>query len=76
MSGQKLSGADQRPLHSDAELMQRWLGTHMRRPEPRLGRGIPLWSKVSEVFCIGSTSAKEVCARHDCDPDKMVRRGQ
>lgn len=75
MTKDQLSGADRHPVHSDSELMRRWFVAQLNsRISRTLGRGIPLWSKVSEVFCIGSTSAKEVCKRHGCDPDRLMRR--
>lgn len=75
MTNTQLSGADQHPLHSDSELMRRWFTSQLRTKVSRtLGRGIPLWSKVAEVFGIGSTSAKDVCRRHGCDPDRLMRR--
>lgn len=67
-----LSGADRHPLHSDAELVQRWL--RAQKPARRVGTGMVLWGKVSHVFCIGSTSAKDVCRRHGFDPDFEVKR--
>lgn len=67
-----LSGADSHPLHTDSELMRRWLYAQNTRRAMRYG--VPLWSKVSEVFCIGSTSAANVCKRHGYDPDMMVRK--
>lgn len=68
----KLTGADQHPLHSDQELMQRWL-----RAQPLAKRGgMFLWSKVGEQFCIGSTSATQVCRRHGFEPDTIVKRSR
>jgi hypothetical protein len=65
----QLDGADRHTEYSDAELVRRWL--HSQREAKQ--RGIYLWVKVSQVFCVGSTSAKGICTRHGYDPDKLVR---
>lgn len=42
----------------------------------RRGRGrwkVPLWSKVSDRFALGSTFAIELCRRFELDPEEMVR---
>jgi len=70
-SEQRLDGVDRDPLHTDAELMCRWL--RAQRPVTKHG-GTVLWFKVSEEFCIGSTSAQDVCRRHGFDPDSRVAR--
>lgn len=58
--------------YTDSDLMQRWMRQEVRNPAKR--GGIQLWAKVSERFCIGSTSAREVCRRHGVTPDTMVRK--
>lgn len=66
-----LTGADRHSLHSDTELVQRWL----RNLKPASRRyGHPMWCIVTEVFCVGSTSAKNICKRHGFDPDYLVKR--
>ncbi len=70
-SEQRLDGADRHVLHNDDELIRRWL--RAQRPVTKHG-GTFLWAKVSEEFCIGSTSAKGVCLRHGFDPDLRVAR--
>ena len=68
----KLDGADRHPLHTDTELVQRWLRVQQLSKKP--GNGTFLWAKVSEEFCIGSTSAQNICRRHGYDPDMQVRK--
>jgi hypothetical protein len=63
-----LTGADRHPLHSDAELVQRWL----RAQRPAKRGGAFLWAKVARQFCVGSTSATQICKRHGFDPDLLV----
>lgn len=70
MTDQKLTGADRHPLHSDSELIRRWL--YAQVTYTCRGR-VYLWSKVSRVFGVGSTSAVEICERHGYDPEKYVR---
>lgn len=36
----------------------------------------PLWSHVSELTGLGSTSAAELCAAHGCNPDRVVGDGE
>lgn len=69
-SPQVLDGADRHYLHSDQELVTRWL----RAQRAAKRGGVPLWAKVSEQFCVGSTSAQQICRRHGDDPDRLVRR--
>lgn len=71
-TNQVLDGADRHVHHPDDELMRRWL--RAQKPSLRPGLGTFLWSRVSEQFCIGSTSAKDVCMRHGFDPDALVRK--
>lgn len=72
MSMSPLSGADQHPMHTDGELVRRRLYALNTRRAMRYG--VPLWSRVADEFCIGSTSAWHVCKRHGYDPDMMVRK--
>lgn len=58
--------------YSDTELMWRWL--RAQRPLTKRIGGTYLWSKVSEEFGIGSTSAQAICRRHGFDPDTRVSR--
>jgi len=66
----ELSGADRHPLHTDGELVRRWL--YSQRKAKR--GGTYLASKVQRTFGIGRTSAQEICRRHGYDPDSMVVR--
>jgi hypothetical protein len=69
-SEERLTGADRHPLHTDDELVRRWL-----RAQPKAKRfGEYLWAKVSRAFCVGSTSAMDICKRHGFDPDLKVRK--
>jgi hypothetical protein len=61
--------ANETVIHSDRDLIGRWF---LNQKLVERG-GTPLWNKVSETFAIGSTSAKQVCRRHDEDPDAIVR---
>jgi hypothetical protein len=72
VSTSPLTGADNHPLHTDSELVRRWLYAVNTRRAMR--HGTPLWVKVSEEFGIGSTSAWDVCKRHGYDPNMMVRK--
>lgn len=72
MTGQQLDGADRHVLHTDDELIRRWL--RAQRPLIKNNGGMFLWAKVSDAFCIGSTSARDVCTRHGFDPDIRVTR--
>jgi len=69
-----LDGADEHPIHSDSELVRRWLRAQQAVKQPGKGRGVFLWARVSEQFCVGSTSARDVCNRHGFHPDKLVKR--
>lgn len=66
----QLTGADRHPLHSDTELVQRWL----RSQKLAKRGGTYLASKVQRSFSIGRTSAQDICKRHGFDPDLMVLR--
>jgi hypothetical protein len=68
----KLDGADRHEIHIDAELVRRWLYAQSQNKAKR--GGTFLWAKVSEEFCIGSTSAQQVCLRHGYEPDTIVRK--
>lgn len=58
--------------YSDTDLMYRWLNQQYQRQAKR--GGIPLWHKVEQQFCVGSTSAKDACTRHGFSPDVLVRK--
>ena len=68
----QLDGADRHCFHADDELMRRWLRQESNRAAKR--GGIPLAAKVSEKFCVGGTSARQICRRHGYNPDALVRR--
>lgn len=60
----------------DAELIRRAIDA--LRPLVPLaplarGRTVPLWSKVSVRFCLGSTYAEQLCVRFGFDPDEQVK---
>lgn len=66
----KLDGADRHVWHTDDELIRRWL----RAQKPAKRGGTFLWARVVEQFCIGSTSATDVCRRHGFEPDTIVKK--
>ena len=46
--------------------------TTLSRRQTTADRGVPLWSVVRDLFCIGSTSSIELCQRFDIDPHQAV----
>ena len=66
-----LDGAGRHVHHADDELIRRWL-RNQQSVKPRTRNAIVLWAKVSEAFCIGSTSAKDACLRHGANADLLV----
>lgn len=38
------------------------------------GRKSPLWVRVSDTFCLGSTYSSQLCRKHGYDPEKLVGR--
>lgn len=65
-----LTGADKHPLHTDAELVRRWLRAQRKAKRA----GTYLSSKVQRTFSVGRTSARDICQRHGYDPDTLVLR--
>jgi len=63
---------DDPQIHSDTDLIDRWFRSQRAGTA---GSGVFLWANVEQTFCIGSTSAKQVCRRFGFDPDMKVRRG-
>lgn len=57
----------------DAELVRRVVEGQRIRPRSSGGRTVPMWSKVSDRFCLGSTYSKQLCERFGFDPDEQVR---
>lgn len=40
----------------------------LKHNHPRRYRGMVLWGLVADIFCVGSTSACEMCEYHGFDP--------
>lgn len=57
----------------DMELIRRVISGQRRIARTTRGRTIPLWSKVGDRFCLGSTYAQQLCRRFGYDPDEQVR---
>ncbi|WP_294138297.1 hypothetical protein [Sphingomonas sp.] len=57
----------------DAELVRRVVEGQRVQPRSSRGRTVPMWSKVSDRFCLGSTYSKQLCERFGFDPDEQVR---
>lgn len=57
----------------DAQLIRRVIAGVRRLPRTSRGRTIPLWSRVGDRFCLGSTYAAQLCRRFGFDPDEQVR---
>lgn len=57
---------------ADAELIRRVIEVASFRVVRR-GRATPLWSVVSNRFCLGSTYAQQLRQRFGFDPDQPVR---
>ena len=56
----------------DGELIRRAISGLNVAPGPR-SSGVPLWSKVGDRFCLGSTYSIQLCRRFGFDPDRQVR---
>lgn len=62
-------------LHMDDERLIRCAINTMNRPiKDQKHMGDPLWVRVRDLFCIGSTSAHRLCERFGFDPDTKVRK--
>lgn len=57
----------------DPELIRRVIAGQRRLPRRANTRTVPLWSKVGDRFCLGSTYAMQLCRRFGFDPDERVR---
>ena len=57
----------------DAELIRRVISGQHRVPRNNRGTTVPLWTKVGDRFCLGSTYAAQLCRRFGFDPDEQVR---
>lgn len=57
----------------DAELIRRVISAQRKLPRTSRARLMPLWSKVGDRFCLGSTYAMQLCQRFGFDPDEQVR---
>jgi hypothetical protein len=58
---------------ADSELVRRVVAAAAQACIKRTG-GIPLWSKVGQLFCLGSGYSAQLCRRYGYDPQLMVRR--
>lgn len=56
----------------DAELIRRVISGQRRVPRRKSVRTKPLWTKVGDRFCLGSTYAMQLCRRFGYDPDEQV----
>lgn len=56
---------------SDAELVGRVLRVMASKNR---GRKLPLWSRVGDAFCLGSTYSKQLCRKFGVDPFAEVGR--
>ncbi len=56
----------------DAELIRRVIAGQRRLPRRASIRTRPLWSKVGDRFCLGSTYAMQLCRRFGFNPDEQV----
>lgn len=58
---------------TDAEILERAVRAAR---SPTLPRGFrhARWVAVRDAFCVGSTTATELCRRFGLDPDEVVRR--
>lgn len=59
---------------ADAELIRRVIEGVRKLPRSSRARTEPLWSRVGDRFCLGSTYAMQLCRRFGFDPDEQVRR--
>lgn len=57
----------------DAELIRRVIAGQRRVVRRPGGRTLPLWTKVGDRFCLGSTYSMQLCRRFGFDPDEQVR---
>ena len=57
----------------DTELIRRVIGGLRRVVRTPRGRTVPLWTKVSNRFCLGSTYSMQLCRRFGFNPDEQVR---
>lgn len=58
---------------ADAELIRRVIADALRLPRSPRARTVPLWQKVSDRFCLGSTYSAQLCRRFGFNPDQEVR---
>lgn len=54
---------------TDSELVGRVM-RHMA--SRKRGRKEPLWVRVGDTFCLGSTYSRQLCRKFGADPDAMV----
>lgn len=57
----------------DAELIRRVIAGQRRLPRKLTTRTQPLWAKVGDRFCLGSTYSMQLCRRFGFDPNEQVR---
>lgn len=58
----------------DAELIRRVISGLRKIARTNRARTVPLWSKVSTRFALGSTYSMQLCRRFGFDPDEQVRQ--
>lgn len=58
---------------ADAELIRRVIDACLIRPRSPRARTVPLWAKVGDRACLGSTYARQLCRRFGFNPDEQVR---
>lgn len=58
---------------ADTELIRRVISGQRRIAMSERTRTVPLWTKVGDRFCLGSTYSMQLCRRFGFDPDEQVR---
>ncbi len=56
----------------DAELIRRVISGLRKIARTPSARTVPLWTKVSTRFALGSTYSMQLCRRFDFNPDEQV----
>lgn len=59
--------ADKVILPDPEDLVRRAIRNH--RPPKKMAR----WAAIMELFAVGSTYARAICAKYGCDPDEEVK---
>lgn len=58
--------------HATAAILRSIIHSLARHKATKRGHGVPLWSVVADLVCIGSTSAALLCEQHGADPHAYV----